>query len=171
MPNWQVPLFNRYDLSIEFDRQVGLIRRAIAEDWRTYSHWPEAKVIERFNAELVIPIELDVEAACMSRLGDTLYRYAVPFDGDDELWHLYPVAVVDGVMGELFRCELLLECHAGSASRARRIFDERLAETSAIVELQRQPIRGFASALPSLIAGEIAKIRRPPPTMPLQLLQ
>lgn len=166
MNDYQMPLFDRYDLSVEFERHLRPVRQRLVEEWDRYSFMSDEQLTDCFEGQMVCPIELLPERASLDHVEGKLYELAVPYRGDDELWHLFPVDVVWGVLGEVFRGALLLQALAGSAAEAQAHFDERLKHISAILDLQKQRIEIFERALPSIIRSQASQARRPLPDVP-----
>lgn len=166
MNDYQMPLFDRYDLSVEFERHLRPLRQRLVEDWNHYSFMSDEELIDRFEGQMICPIELLLERASLDHVEGRLYELAVPYRGDDELWHLFPVDVVWGILGEVCRGELILQTLAGSAAEAQSDLDERLEQIGAILDLQKQRIEIFERALPLIIRGQALQARRPLPDVP-----
>lgn len=154
MNDYQMPLFDRYDMSVEFDRRVRPLKQRLREEWDRYSFKSDGELIEQFQGEIVGPLEIFPETSELQHIDGSLYEWEIPFQGDNELWHLYPVDVVWGLYGELFRGDLILQCHADSKSAAQRELDKRVSQISLILDLQRQRIETFESGFASVIVAE-----------------
>lgn len=162
--DYQMPLFDRYDMYVELDRNLTRIRNSLRENWRHLSKMTEAAIVHEFWIEdMIYPLELNPEDATLVHVKGTLFEFAMPYQGDDALWHLYPVGVVHGVLGEVFRGKLLLQTHASSQDQADEIFGRRLREITDVIAQQNQRLETFEEAIPMLIRNEISKLHRWPP--------
>ena len=166
MNDYQMPLFDRYDLSVEFERHLRPVRQRLVEEWDRYSFMSDEQLVDRFEGQMICPIELLPERASLDHVEGRLYELAVPYRGDDALWPLFPINVAWGVLGEVFRGELILQTLAASEAEAQSDFDERLKQIAVILDLQKQRIEMFEGALPSLVRAEAVRAQRPLPAGP-----
>ena len=161
MLDYRMPLFDRYDMSVEFDMHIADSRKVIRSDRHRFSSLPDDDLIEFFCCEIAC-LELFPDEARMSvheDSGNGWIELAVPFRGDASLWNLYPVEPISGLLGEVFRGHLLLQALGDNSEVAEAIFKVELEEISQVIEQQCQRVETFASAVPSIILSEARRIR------------
>lgn len=163
--DYGLPLFDRYDMSVEFERCMVRVRQRLLRGWTHYGKLSDAEIVNEFGEPEIYPLELFEEQATLEHVEGRLFEYAVPYHGDDEFWHLYPVEVMWGMLGEVFRGELLLRILAESDGEARGIAHSRLRGISQIIRQQKQRIDVFDDAQTLLVSSELIKIRRAPPEL------
>ncbi|MXO75732.1 hypothetical protein GRI40_10935 [Altererythrobacter aerius] len=163
MNDYQMPLFDRYDMSVEFERCMIRTRQCLHQGWRDFCKFTDDEIVDKLAGQEICPLELLEDQAELERVGEGLFEVAIPYRGDDELWHLYPVDVIWGMLGEVFRGELLLRVLAGSDDEAQGIAQERLRGISEVIAQQTRRIEVFEKAEPLLVRAEIIKFRRAPP--------
>lgn len=163
MNDYEMPLFDRYDMAVEFDRCMIRVRQGLLRGWMDYCKMSDAEIVDQFGRQEICPLELLEEQADFEHIGGQHFEVSIPYRGDDELWHLYPVDVIWGMLGEVFRGELLLRVLAGSAAEAQGIARSRMRDISEVIAQQKRRIEVFEEAQPLLVRAELIKIRRSPP--------
>ena len=121
---YQMPLFEQYPLSVEFDRHKEMIERCFAAQPEKYRNRDEAM---RLGAELEIcPIELrphdltiehEPEYDGKGNIRGYCCTARAGFIGDPELWLLYPFELPEPMPeGEIFRQQLIISLHASTTA-------------------------------------------------------
>jgi hypothetical protein len=153
--SFEMPLFDRYKIDVEFDRHRWYIKQGLRE---VPADEPVDAYVERTaDGETICPLELG-RLWLMPVQGG--YEVHVPYVGDDELWHLYPGAThFIGILGEVFRGELILQVLTSTIKQAEEQAHERLSIIERIIEQQRERIRGFEESLPGFMRKELMKLR------------
>lgn len=127
--------------------------------------------VQSLNSCEICPIELMRDEAVLSVAAEGGWELHVPYRGDDELWHLYPVDVVEGTLGEVFRGHLILRSWGSTEELAWDAFNSRLDEIDKIIAQQTKRIAIFDEACPELVLGELRKARRVPGAPVLNLVR
>lgn len=158
-----MPLFDRYDVSVEFNRRMGYVQRSLSGSSAQYARLPDEAIVDSlFNVCEICPIEIfsgDATLVEQPRAQSSDFELSVPYRGDDELWHLYPSKLLEGILGEIFRGQLILTAIASSEATVRGQFERRLAGIEIVLGQLAERVRLFEEMVPSLIQAEALKMR------------
>ena len=158
MADHQMPLFDRYPIEVEFARHRWYQRQGL-DDAASTKLSPEEIGARSGHYAAIEPIELAHASARLTSV-EHAWELATFYYGDTELWHLYPgEAHHIGVLGEVFRSELILRSVAKTEEAARLEFDRRLEEIEAILAQQRVLVERFNDSVADYVAQEIRNIR------------
>src|SRR5947209_7384868 len=117
------PLFSLYPMEVEFARYEDYWQRRLVTPHATAeSDEVEALIAAACGRKIIVPIELVPEALFIDCASFGTYEIAVPYEGDDALWNLYPGnSPVSGIDGEIFRGDVMTEflCADADSARAR----------------------------------------------------
>ena len=170
--DYERPLFQRYDLSVEFLRRRRRARRLLEEKWSRLYMQEDADIVHnlllscsilplRFfheHARLIVE-ESGVVAGTKERC--YLYRKFIPFEGDEELWHLSAGPDVEGeAVGEVAYREYVTAALEVSEESAFQILDRETELAEQMIAAQQTRIAAFNKGLAAFVARELAKRRR-----------
>ena len=161
---YQMPLFEQYPLSVEFDRHKEMIERCFAAQPEKYRNRDEAM---RLGAELEIcPIELrphdltiehEPEYDGKGNIRGYCCTARAGFIGDPELWILYPFELPEPMPeGEIFRQQLIISLHASTTAEGEDRIHRAVAHVRAILGLQTEHIEHFNALLVKHAASLVA---------------
>lgn len=161
MTDHQISLFNRYDISVEFERHMGCVQRGMAAHWPQIADLDDDQLQGSYPA-YICPLQIFPQHAKFgeeSDQGSDRFVLKVPYQGDNVLWHLYPSKIVLGLSGEIFRGQLILSHPATSQTAAKDNFERCLSEILLVISQQRKRICLFEESLPSLVKAEAYRLR------------
>jgi hypothetical protein len=151
---YQLPLFDRFPLTIEFQRRLDLITETIARLSPEQLATPTHTMIEGLVGNSYIePLELFTNRSWVRVQEDeTLggggwYLAGMGYAGDCELWRMNPGVPGGFPEGEFFRGELITVVEARSLALALEYFEENWAQIDAILSVQRLQIEQFNAGL------------------------
>jgi hypothetical protein len=168
--DYQLPLFEWYDIQVELDRRWGYIRDGMRDALSEINQLTDDELVDRYwtYAELC-PIEIyDWEPEILEaprRSGCFDYEVRIAYSGDDELWRLRPGPLASPLPdGEIFRGRLIFCFVAQGCEEALEIVEERMAHIEPILAAQKKLIEQFDASLPDLIKAEARRLRQGEPT-------
>ena len=172
LSEYQPPLFQRYDLTVEFLRRRRLVKTLLAERWSRLHMIADEEILRELVCVCSIaPLRLDHEherllvedagVVAETQQPCYLYRKFIPFDGDVELWHLSPGAEEDSsTAGEVAYLEYVTSVLELSEESALPVLNKQTELAERMISAQHARIVTFNRGLPAFVARELAKWRR-----------
>lgn len=172
LADYEPPLFQRYDLSVEFLRRRSRARRLLQERWPRLHLQEDADIVRNLLLSCsVLPLRFFHEHArlVVEEIGAVegtsercnLYRKFIPFEGDEELWHLSAGPDPDGeAVGEVAYREYVAAVLEVSEESALQILDRETELAEQMIAAQETRIAAFNKRLAGFVARELAKRRR-----------
>ncbi len=169
---FQPPLFQRYDLSVEFLRRRRQARDLMDAQWVDLRSMPDEEITTSIAQSCAIePLRLVTGHARLiveptpytARDGRTchFYRKFIPFAGDAELWELSPSPFACGeAEGAIAYLEYVTSTLEVNEQCALRQLDQQVARAERLIALQLLRIEPFNGSLQSMVRREVARRRR-----------
>jgi hypothetical protein len=148
MVDCQLPLFDRADMSELFNRHLAIMDDPYGENGLAHSNLNEMEILDRFYFEIV-PIEIRMKELLLEPDCDGVSDYyvlEVPYVGEPELWHYYPVCRPPQFDGEVFRWNLNMRSYEKTETAAKAEFDRRLADIMTVLEQQKERLELYKEA-------------------------
>lgn len=172
LADYEPPLFQRYDLSVEFLRRRRRARRLLEERWSRLHMQEDADIVRNLLLSCsILPLRFFHEHArlVVEEIGAVdgtgercyLYRKFIPFEGDEELWHLSAGPDANGeAVGEVAYREYVTAVLEVSEESASLILNEQTELADRMIAAQQPRIAAFDKGLAAFVARELAKRRR-----------
>jgi hypothetical protein len=160
MSIYQMPMFDRYPIDVEFDRHRRYIRQAVGEYTGDVSG--DHELVEKLGGrQWTCPLNLFPDEMYLVQQPGAEYEACVPYAGDDELWRLYPGNTpLISVDGEVFRRHLRLFANGQTSKAAGEAIAQQLQRIQAVIDAQAQRIEAFEESVVAYVEGELRQMRR-----------